>query len=113
MEHAEMVALIRGGVPAADRAWAGLGVGTGNVTWALRTLLASQATIYAVDRDVRALVGQWTCAAHSVSGATVLPPQADVTRPLALPPLGGVLLATARHVVRVQAAVIEQAVAQW
>jgi SAM-dependent methyltransferase len=108
MDHAEMVALIRGGVPAADRAWAELGAGTGNFTWALRDLLHADATIYAVDRDAHALAVQRTRAAHALSGAIVLPIQADVTRPLALPPLDGVLLANALHVVRAQAVVIAQ-----
>ncbi len=109
MDHAEMVALIRGGVTDADRVWADLGAGTGNFTWALRDLLPAQATIYAVDRDARALAVQRTRAAHSGSGATVFPVQADFTRPLALPPLDGVLLANALHFVRAQAAVITQA----
>ena len=46
---------------------------------------------------------------HKVPGATVLPGQADFTRPLGLPPLDGVLLANALHLVRAQAVVIAQA----
>jgi SAM-dependent methyltransferase len=106
MDHTEIVALIRDGVAEGDRAWADLGAGTGNFTWALRDLLHPQATIYAVDRDARAIAVQRARAAQAVSGATIIPLQADFTRPLSLPPLDGVLMANALHFVRDQAALL-------
>lgn len=103
MDHAEMVALIRGGVPAPGGIWADLGAGTGNFTWALRELLGSHGVIYAVDRDARAIARQHALLAQAGPGATIHPLQADFTRPLTLPPLDGVLLANALHFVRDQA----------
>jgi SAM-dependent methyltransferase len=107
VERAEMVALIRGGVPQAGGVWADLGAGTGNFTWALRELLGPQATIYALDRDRRAIERQRTAMAQAAEpGATIVPIQADFTRALDLPPLDGVLMANALHFVRDQPATL-------
>ena len=108
MNHSEMVALIRGGVSSTGRAWADLGAGTGNFTRALRDLLPTDATIYAVDRDARAIAKQHEIAATLVPGATIVPVQADVTTLLALPPLDGVLMANLLHFVRDQPALLSQ-----
>lgn len=97
MEHSEMVALIRGGVPRAGGVWADLGAGTGNFTWALAGLIGPQGTIYALDRDGRAIAAQRARLAASPPGATVIPRQADVAGPLALPPLDGLLMANLLH----------------
>jgi hypothetical protein len=112
MDRAEMIDLIRPGVPATTGAWADLGAGTGNFTWALRELLAPTGTIYAVDRDGKAIRRQRELLAEA--GAGVVPVQADFTRPLdpalfpgrRLPPLDGVLMANALHFVRDQAAAL-------
>ena len=102
-----MVTLIRNGVPGAGGVWADLGAGTGNFTWALRQLLGPQATIYALDRDRRAIERQQIAMAQTNEpGATVVPIQADFTRPLDLPPLDGVLMANALHFVRDQPATL-------
>src|SRR6266496_796775 len=77
MNRAEMVELIRGGVPGAGGVWADLGAGTGNFTEALRGLLGAQGAIYA-----------------------------DITQRLTLPPLDGVLVANALHFIRDQAAAL-------
>jgi ubiquinone/menaquinone biosynthesis C-methylase UbiE len=107
MERAEMVALIRGGAPAAGGVWADLGAGTGNFTWALRELLGPRGVIYALDRDHRAIERQRAAIAQAVEpGATIMPIQADFTRPLDLPPLDGVLMANALHFVRDQPAAL-------
>jgi ubiquinone/menaquinone biosynthesis C-methylase UbiE len=102
-----MVALIRGGVPTPGGVWADLGAGTGNFTWALRELLGAQGTIYAVDRDHRAIERQRAALEQAVEpGATIVPIQADFTRPLDLPPLDGALMANALHFVRDQPAAL-------
>lgn len=101
-----MVALIRAGVAAQGGVWADLGAGTGNFTWALRELLGTGDTIYAVDRDARAIARQHELIAEARSGATILPVQADFTRSLALPPLDGVLMANALHFIRDQPALL-------
>jgi SAM-dependent methyltransferase len=99
-----MVTLIRGGVLQTGGVWADLGAGTGNFTWALRDLLGPQATIYALDRDRRAIERQHTAISQADKpGATIVPLQADFTRALDLPPLDGVLMANALHFVRDQA----------
>jgi trans-aconitate methyltransferase len=100
MEHTEMVALIRGGVPAGDGVWADLGAGSGNFTRALRALLSPQAVIHAVDRDAKALALQQQALAAADEGAAIQLLQADITRPLRLPELDGVLMANVLHFLR-------------
>jgi trans-aconitate methyltransferase len=106
MEHAEMVALIRPGVHAPEGVWADLGAGTGNFTYALRELLGPAATIYALDRDRRAVERLGGSLAGAGPGAQVVPLQADFLQPLRLPPLDGLLMANALHFVRDQAALL-------
>ena len=102
-----MVILIRDGVPGPGGVWADLGAGTGNFTWALRELLGVRGTIYAVDRDRRAIERQRAALAQAVEpGAAIVPIQADFTRPLDLPPLDGALMANALHFVRDQPAAL-------
>jgi len=100
MDRAEMVELIRGGVPSAGGAWADLGAGTGNFTWALRELLGADSVIYAIDRDAKAIRSQQELLAHASPGAAIIPIQADITQRLDLPPLDGALVANALHFIR-------------
>ncbi|HWQ12142.1 MAG TPA: class I SAM-dependent methyltransferase [Roseiflexaceae bacterium] len=102
MNHGEMVALIRGGVPGPGGVWADLGAGTGNFTWALAELIGPGGTIYALDRDARAVAAQRARIESAPPRASVVPVQADVTRPLELPPLDGLLLANLLHFIRDQ-----------
>jgi ubiquinone/menaquinone biosynthesis C-methylase UbiE len=106
MEQREMVNLIRGGIPATGGMWADLGAGTGNFTWALAELLGPTATIYALDRDARAVAAQERRLRDEPPAATVLPQQADVLRSLDLPPLDGILTANLLHFVRDQASLL-------
>lgn len=101
-----MVNLIGGGVPATGGTWADLGAGTGNFTWALAELLGPTATIYALDRDARAVAAQQRRLRDEPPAATVLPQRADVLRPLGLPPLDGLLAANLLHFVRDQAGLL-------
>lgn len=109
MDRAEMIALIRDGVPDPGGVWADLGAGTGNFTWALRELLGSHGAIYALDRDARAIARQHELLAVADPGATITPRQADITRLLDLPPLDGVLMANVLHFIRDQAAMLARA----
>src|SRR5262245_12598072 len=102
MQQSEMVALIRGRVPGPGGAWADLGAGTGNFSWALAELVGPHGTIYAVDRDAKAVRQIQERIAREDPGAAIVPLQADFTRPLDLPPLDGVLLANALHFIRGQ-----------
>lgn len=102
MDHTEMVALIQAGVPQQGGIWADLGAGTGNFTHALRDLVGAGATIYAIDRDQRAIDQQRTYLERHRDGATIIPRQADVTRSLDLPLLDGILMANLLHFIRDQ-----------
>jgi ubiquinone/menaquinone biosynthesis C-methylase UbiE len=108
VDHREIVDLIRGGVPVTGGTWADLGAGTGNFTWALADLLGPTATIYALDRDARAVAAQERRLRDDTPAATVLPRQADVLRPLDLPPLDGIIAANLLHFVREQAGLLER-----
>lgn len=103
-----MVELIRGGVAAAGGTWADLGAGTGNFTWALAELLGPAATIYALDRDARAVAAQERRLRDEPPAAAILPRQADVLGPLGLPPLDGILAANLLHFVRDQAGLLRR-----
>jgi ubiquinone/menaquinone biosynthesis C-methylase UbiE len=105
MDHTEMVDLIRGGVGAPGGTWADLGAGTGNFTRALRELLGPQGTIYAVDRDAKAITSQ-RAALASTPGAAIHLIQADFIQPIKLPLLDGALMANALHFVRDQPAAL-------
>lgn len=98
MQHADHVALIRGGV--APGVWADLGSGAGAFTLALADLLGPGARILSVDRDAGALRRQREDMADRFPSATVDYRQGDFTRPLDLPPLDGVLMANSLHFVR-------------
>ena len=102
MLQSEMVDLIRDGVHAGDRTWADLGCGTGNFTLALRQLLDPAATIYAFDRDRRAVDTLRERARHDGAAARIEAQQADVLRHFALPRVDGILMANLLHFVRDQ-----------
>src|SRR3954452_14952900 len=106
MQQSEMVALIRGGVLGPGGTWADLGAGTGNFSWALAELIGPEGTIYAIDRDAKAIRQLVQRIAQADPGATILPQQADLTRPLDLPALDGVLMANALHFIRDQQAAL-------
>jgi ubiquinone/menaquinone biosynthesis C-methylase UbiE len=106
VEHREMVELIRGGAPGPGGVWADLGAGTGNFTWALAELLGPAATIHALDRDARAVAAQQVRLRSEPPGAAVVPRQADVLRPLDLPPLDGILAANLLHFISDQAGLL-------
>src|SRR4029077_1946177 len=97
MQQSEMVALIRGGVPEPGGVWADLGAGTGNFSWALAELIGPAGTIYAIDRDAKAIRLLHQRIAQADPGAAIIPQQADLTRPLDIPVLDGVLIANALH----------------
>ena len=105
----DAAALIEGAVRKGSRTWADLGAGDGTFTRALAAILGKAATIYAVDRDARALasLGRWA----KREGANIVTVEADFTRPFDLPRLDdpgldGLLLANALHFVRDTAVVL-------
>ncbi|HEU5089843.1 MAG TPA: class I SAM-dependent methyltransferase [Roseiflexaceae bacterium] len=102
MLQSEMVDLIRAGIHPADRTWADLGCGTGNFTLALRQLLDPAATIYAFDRDRRAVDTLRERARHDPAAARIVAQQADVLQRFALPNVDGILMANLLHFLRDQ-----------
>jgi ubiquinone/menaquinone biosynthesis C-methylase UbiE len=101
MDHASLLELITQAVRPGDSAWADFGAGDGAFTRALRTLLGSDAEIYAVDSNGSALRRQQKSLRREgtqVSERTHFL-AADFTRTLELPPLDGGLIANALHYV--------------
>lgn len=97
MNDADALDLLRAAVPAAEgEAWADLGAGTGVFTRALAALVGPAGRVIAVDRDARALEALRR-SAGSAAPIDVL--VGDVTGPLALPPLDGVVMANVLHFV--------------
>jgi ubiquinone/menaquinone biosynthesis C-methylase UbiE len=97
MNHTDHVNLLRDGVPAKGGVWADFGSGAGAFTLALTDLLGSEATIYSVDQDSRALKEQQQAMRARFPAVTVHYLTADFTRPLQLPPLDGVVMANSLH----------------
>jgi ubiquinone/menaquinone biosynthesis C-methylase UbiE len=97
VDHADHVALIRGGVPGPGGTWADFGAGGGAFTLALADLLGPTATIVAVDRDAGVL-GRLARAMKAQFPAVALQTlTADLAGPLALPPLDGAVAANSLH----------------
>lgn len=110
MKQEDAVALLRPAVgEAAGTTWADLGAGTGVFTRALAALVGPEGHVIAVDADDHTLsvVRAWAARARGGPPVTVI--HADVTRPLTLPPLDGVLMANTLHFMRDPAAVLSLA----
>jgi SAM-dependent methyltransferase len=107
MKESDAIELLRPAVPVSPTPlWADLGAGSGTFTRALAALLGPDAYLYAVDTDERALRGihGWAEKANDAPTVRIIP--GDFTRPLALPPLDGIVMANALHFVRDQAAAL-------
>lgn len=100
MNHADHVALIRGGVPRPGGVWADLGSGAGAFTLALAELLGPAGVIYSVDQNGGALQEQARSMHARFPLLTVHYLTHDFTRPLDLPPLDGALMANSLHFLR-------------
>lgn len=97
MNDRDALALLRPAVhPADGERWADLGAGTGTFTRALASLVGPDGHVLAVDADDGALAALRRRPARSAE-APISVLRADVSRPLDLPPLDGVLMANALH----------------
>lgn len=110
MNHRDHVNLLAGGVTTPGQTWADFGSGTGAFTLALADLLGPGGQIYSVDKDGGALRSQERAmqAQFPQTGVSYL--TADLTRPLNLPLLDGLVIANALHFQKynLQAGVVQQ-----
>lgn len=106
MNDRDALALLSAAVPSAEgEVWADLGAGTGVFTRALAALVGPAGQVVAVDTDRHALAG---IRAPGGASAPVTTMVGDVTRPLALPPLHGVVMANVLHFIRDQGPALAQ-----
>jgi SAM-dependent methyltransferase len=104
VNHADLVALIEGGVTERGGRWADLGAGEGAFTLALADLLGPGAQITAVDRDAGALRNLTT---DRFPGVKIETRVGDFTRALDLSNLDGIVMANSLHFVRNKEPVLE------
>lgn len=100
MDHRDHVNLLAPGIPKPGGVWADLGAGTGAFTLALAEIIGASGRIFAVDQDgrsLRHLAAAFRPHYPSISLETIV---ADFTRPLALPPLDGIVMANSLHFVK-------------
>lgn len=111
MTDRDALDLLRAAVPVADaEVWADLGAGSGVFTRALATLVGPAGHVFAVDEDDRALAAVRAWAASLATGPRITILRADVTGPLALPPLDGIVMANVLHFVADAEAVLPRIV---
>lgn len=96
MRPADRVTLLRDGVVSGGT-WADLGCGEGAFTLALAELLGAGGHIHSIDRDAGALQAQRDAMTRRFPGVAVEYRRADFTKPLALPPLDGIVMANSLH----------------
>jgi SAM-dependent methyltransferase len=99
MDHGDHVALIRQGVGAGGGTWADIGAGEGAFTLALADVLGPGAEIVAVDRDAGTLRRNQEAVAARFPATRLTTIVADLTGPLALPTLDGLVVANSLHFV--------------
>ena len=98
MDHADHVALLRPAV-APGGTWADIGAGEGAFTLALADLLGPGGQIVAVDRDRRALERNAEGVRARFPHVAIETLEGDFRRPLAVPPLDGLVAANSLHFV--------------
>jgi ubiquinone/menaquinone biosynthesis C-methylase UbiE len=106
VNHSDHVNLLKGGIDAQGGTWADFGAGRGAFTLALADLIGPDGSIHAVDRDSRSLRENESAMRARFTATTVHYLTADITRPLDLPPLDGIVLANVLHFQHDQAEVV-------
>lgn len=99
MDHADHVALLRPAIVAPGGTWADIGAGEGAFTLALADLLGPGGRIVAVDRDRHALGRNEQAVRARFPGVALETLVADLTGPLRLPALDGIVAANSLHFV--------------
>ncbi len=99
MNHADHVRLIAGGIPDPGGVWADLGSGNGAFTLALRDIAGPDCRIYAIDTNPGVLRGLIDQIGSIFPDTNLIVQTADMTGPLDLPPLDGIIAANALHFV--------------
>ena len=112
MDHADHVALIRGGLDGAGPRWLELGAGSGAFTLALLDVIGDEALVAAIDRDAGALRRLEQATASRFPSSEVRTIVGDFTRPMAVDPASfdGVLMANSLHFVRDKLPVLRAAI---
>jgi ubiquinone/menaquinone biosynthesis C-methylase UbiE len=108
MDHHDHVSLLRRGVPSGGGTWADFGSGEGAFTLALCDLIGPAGEIWSIDKDRGRLDRQRQLLRTRFPGSNVHLVQADLTRPLELPPLDGVVMANSLHFFRNKENVLRQ-----
>jgi SAM-dependent methyltransferase len=98
VDHADHVALLRPAVPQGGT-WADIGAGEGAFTLALADLLGPGGRMVAVDRDRRALRANEAAVRARFPDVAIETLVADLTAPLGLPSLDGLVAANSLHFV--------------
>ena len=98
MNHKDHVNLLKPANLLAGGVWADLGAGEGAFTLALRELVGPKATIYAVDKDAARLNElQDAYQARVGSSSNLILLKEELSSPLGLPALDGVVMANSLH----------------
>lgn len=110
MNHADHVRLIAGGIPVQGGVWADMGSGNGAFTLALRDIAGPDVRIYAIDSNQGVLRGLIDQIGRIFPDTNLIVQVADMTGPVDLPPLDGIIAANALHFVeqRKQTAVLRE-----
>lgn len=108
MTHLEAVELLSPLAVTEGGYWADLGAGEGRFSWALADLLGKEGRVVAIDQKARALRGLLDRAPLMTHVASVDTVVQDMTEPLNLTDLDGILLANALHFVRNQQRLLGQ-----
>jgi len=97
MNHADALALLSAAVGSVEgETWADLGAGGGTFTRALAALVGPGGRVYAVDADPRAVASLARLPSDPASAA-VIAMERDVSQPLGLPPLDGIVMGNVLH----------------
>lgn len=99
MDHADHVGLLRGGVLRLGGNWADVGAGSGAFTLALADLLGPGGRIIAVDLDEAALATNASSVRDRFPAVSLATMHGDLTGPLDLPELDGIVAANSLHFV--------------